>query len=324
MKKTCKLENIERENIRLDKYLTEVLEVSRNQIEHLIKSGNVRVDGNSVLKRSYKIKTDNSIEIEFPEKREVESEYEVDFDIPVIYEDDYLMVINKPENIIVHTAPSVKEATVVDWLKKRGVSLSTINGDERHGIVHRLDKGTTGAMIIAKDNETHKALSLQLEKREMGRYYLAISDIPLKDDIIIEAPLDRNPRNRLKMAVVENGRYAKTLFKKYLPSRDSKEELILCKLFTGRTHQIRVHLETLKRHIIGDVLYGFKSKKGKIESVLLHAHTIYFKHPVTGEYLHIEAKINKSMLSYINKKFLLELENDKIKNLHNFFNSDSN
>ena len=318
------IENIEDENRRLDKYLSEILDVSRNQIEHLIKDENVKIDSVTVSKRSHKIHIGNIVEIEFPDKREVKSEYDVDFNIPVIYEDDYLMVINKPANIVVHPAPSVREATVVDWLKKRGVSLSTINGDERHGIVHRLDRGTTGAMIIAKDNETHKLLSSQLEDRTMGRYYVAISDLPLKDDIVVEANLGRNRKNRLKMAVVEDGRYAKTLFKKYKLSKDEKQEILFCKLFTGRTHQIRVHLETLKRHIIGDDLYGFKSKKGKIDNILLHAHTIYFRHPATGEYLHIEAQINEAMLNYIDKKFLLELENEKIKNLHSFFNSNNN
>jgi len=312
------------ESIRLDKYLTTVLDSSRNQIEQLIKNSNVLINNVLVKKPSHKMKIDDEVEVNFPEKRKIDSEFEVNFDIPIIYEDDYLMIINKPANVVVHSAPSVREATVVDWLKKNGFSLSTLNGDERHGIVHRLDKGTTGAMLIAKDNETHRILSAQLEDRTMGRYYVAISDIPLKDDIIVEANLGRSTKNRLKMAVTESGRYAKTLFKKFKLSKDEKEEIIFCKLFTGRTHQIRVHLESLKRHIIGDSLYGFKSRKGKISNILLHAHTIYFKHPKSGEYLHIEAEINDEMLKYIDKKFLLEIENAKIQNLHNYFNSDLN
>jgi 23S rRNA pseudouridine1911/1915/1917 synthase len=305
---------------RIDRYLASALGESRNQIEQLIKSGVVKVDGKTVQKTGFKLLKSRTIEIEFPEMVETQSQYSVDFDVPIIYEDEYLLVVNKPADLVVHSAPSVREATLVDWLKHRGISLSTISGEERHGIVHRLDKGTTGAMVIAKDNETHRDLSRQLSDRTMGRYYLAIINIPLKDDRVVEAPIGRNPQNRLKMGVVESGKQAKTLFKKIALSRDEKRELIGAKLYTGRTHQIRVHLSTLGRYIIGDNLYGFKPKKDTINNIQLHAHTIYFIHPKSGERLEIDAEVSPSMLSYINENFSLELKNGKFENLPNIFN----
>lgn len=306
---------------RVDKYLSKILDVSRNQIEQLIKNGNVKVDGDEVKKGGYKLKN-SLLEVSLPSPEKSDTLYPVNFDVPILYEDDYLLVVNKPPNVVVHSAPSVKEATLVDWLKERGVSLSTINGDERHGIVHRLDKGTTGAMVVAKDNRTHSLLSQQLADRTMGRYYLAIVDNPLKDDnLVVEAPVGRNPNNRLKMGVVENGRYAKTLFKKITSSEKSRYEIIGAKLFTGRTHQIRVHLSTLSRYIIGDNLYGFKSKQDNIENILLHAHTIYFRHPISGETMYVDAEIDRGMLDYINKYFSLELKNEKIENFHTIFHN---
>jgi len=307
---------------RVDRYLSQALDVSRNQIEQLIRGGNVKLNGKVIKKGGVKLKNSSTLEVYFPTPQKSDALYPVDFDIPILYEDNYLMVLNKPPNIVVHPAPSVKEATLVDWLKERNFSLSNLNGDERHGIVHRLDKGTTGAILIAKDNKTHSLLSQQLKDRTMGRYYLAIIDNPLKsDNIIVEAPIGRNPNNRLKMGVVENGRYAKTLFKKITSSENSSYELIGAKLWTGRTHQIRVHLSTLGRHIIGDNLYGFKSKKVNIDNVLLHAHTIYFRHPISGDTIYVDAKIDRGMLDFINKYFALELQNEKIDNFHTIFNS---
>ena len=309
---------------RLDKYLSSYLGVSRNQIQQLIKDGNVKIDGQIILKTGYKLK--NSIlEISYPSKSNSSSAKQIDFDIPILYEDDYLLVLNKPPNLVIHPAPSVKGITLVDWLKDRGFSLSTLNGEERHGIVHRLDKGTTGVILVAKDNKTHSMLSQQLANRTMGRYYLAIINLPLKNDTtIVNSPIGRNPKNRLKMGIVENGREAKTMFKKIATSENSRYELIGAKLFTGRTHQIRVHLSTLNRYILGDELYGPKSSKDKSSNILLHAHTIYFQHPITKQTVFIDGKIDKGMIDYINKYFLLELKNEKIENFHTIFNNYNN
>ncbi|MDX1295359.1 MAG: RluA family pseudouridine synthase, partial [Sulfurimonadaceae bacterium] len=225
----------------------------------------------------------------------------------IVYEDDDLLVINKPSGVTVHPAPSVKEATLVDWLKLKGIRLSTISGEERHGIVHRLDKGTSGMMVIAKNNETHEALSKQLQDKTMGRYYLAVVTPPMKEDLtLIDKPIGRSPANRLKMANVEHGKEAQTLFKKLYPSRDEKQELIACKLFTGRTHQIRVHLETMSRHIIGDHLYGVQSGGGKVARILLHAYILYFIHPKSNERVTFTTPIPNEMNEYLNKYFETE------------------
>lgn len=289
------------QNDRLDKVLATELDVSRNQVEKLIKDGLVSVNSKTVTKTSFKVEEGDEVSYEF-KKAEKKEAAAVDFDVEVLYEDEYLMVINKPAGLVVHPAPSVKEPTLVDWLIGRGISLSTISGEERHGIVHRIDKETTGALVIAKSNEAHEKLSLQLQDKSMGRYYLALIDYPLKENTIVDKPIGRNPNNRLKMDVVPHGKEAKTAFVKLAQGRDDVE-LIGAKLFTGRTHQIRVHLATLGRHILGDDLYGFKSKRAKIPRVFLHAYLLYLTHPVTGEKMEFTAPLFDDMKAYLAKYF---------------------
>ena len=286
---------------RIDKVLAQELDVSRNQVEKLVKDGLVSVNGKTITKNSVKVIKGDEIAYEFKEA-EKRAPVEIDFDVEILYEDAYLMVINKPSGLVVHPAPSVKEATLVDWLVKKGISLSTISGEERHGIVHRIDKETTGALVVAKDNKVHEMLSEQLQDKSMGRYYLALIDCPLKEDIVVDKPIGRNPKNRLKMDVVAHGKSAKTAFKK-LVSTEHGTELIAAKLFTGRTHQIRVHLNTLGRHILGDDLYGFKSKRDKISRVNLHAYLLYLVHPVTGEKMEFTAPLFDDMKTYMIKYF---------------------
>ena len=286
---------------RIDKVLAAALDVSRNQVEKLVKDGLVSVNGKTITKNSVKVVEGDEIAYTFKEA-EKRAPVEIDFDVDILYEDEYLLVINKPSGLVVHPAPSVKEATLVDWLVKKGVSLSTISGEERHGIVHRIDKETTGALVVAKDNKTHEALSEQLQDKSMGRYYLALIDCPLKADTIVEKPIGRNPNNRLKMDVVPHGKTAKTAFKKLLETSHGTE-LIAAKLFTGRTHQIRVHLNTLGRHILGDDLYGFKSKRDRIARVNLHAYLLYLTHPVSGKKMAFVAPLFDDMTQYMAKYF---------------------
>ena len=286
---------------RLDRVLTDVLGESRNQVEQLIKEGLVSLNGKIVLKTGKKLSVGDKIEYGFKEVVPKIAPV-IDFDVEILYEDEVMMVINKPSGLVVHPAPSVKEATLVDWLIHKGISLSTISGEERHGIVHRIDKDTTGALVIAKSNEAHQKLSEQLQDKSMGRYYLALIDYPLKDSGVVEKPIGRNPNNRLKMDVVSNGKEAKSAFYK-LTETSKKIELIVVKLFTGRTHQIRVHLESLGRHILGDELYGFKSKKDTIERVYLHAYKLYMTHPKTGKKMEFVAPLFDDMQRYIDKEF---------------------
>ncbi len=295
---------------RLDTFLASQIGQTRSQVAHLIKQKCVFVESKLVARPGVKLKAGQNVKVEFPEPKE-EKALDVDFDVEIIYEDDDVLVINKPSGVTVHPAPSVKEATLVDWLKHKGVRLSTISGEERHGIVHRLDKGTSGTMVVAKNNEAHEFLSEQLQDKSMGRYYIAVLNPPLKEDVTtIEGNIGRSANNRLKMACVDSGKYAKTKFKQLAMSRDDKNQLVACKLFTGRTHQIRVHLETINRHIIGDHIYAISPKEEKSERILLHAYVIYFIHPTTKEKVLFRANFDDVMGEYLNKKFDLENLNE--------------
>lgn len=297
---------------RLDAIMSKELALPRNQIEQLIKQVGVKVNDKEVKKSGYKIKGDEVIEYDFIQAVKEKEHYEVDFDIDVLYEDEDILIINKPPYLTTHPAPSVREATVVDWLIKRGVSLSTISGAERHGIVHRIDKETSGALVIAKNNEAHLGLSSQLVDKSMGRYYLAIIDIPLKDDIVINKPIGRSRKNRLKMDVVPGGRESKSAFCKLSLAKDETKELVGAKLFTGRTHQIRVHLNSLSRHVLGDDLYGFKSQNSKIPRVMLHAYILYLQHPRTGEFMQVIAPPFEDFENVLEKHFNKEDTDEKM------------
>ncbi len=296
---------------RLDTFLSSQIGQTRSQIAGLIKANCVFVDEKKVARPGVKLKTGQKVRVEFPEAKKEEAR-DVDFDVEVLYEDDDVLVINKPSGVTVHPAPSVKDATLVDWLKHKGIRLSTISGEERHGIVHRLDKGTSGTMVVAKNNEAHEFLSAQLKDKSMGRYYIAVLQPPLKDDItVIEGNIGRSAHNRLKMACgLEHGKPAKTMFKQLALSSDEKSQLVACKLFTGRTHQIRVHLETINRHIIGDHIYGLSPKIEKAERILLHAYMIYFVHPTTKELMSFTAEFDEYMKTKVDKKFDLESLNE--------------
>ncbi|MDD3462369.1 MAG: RluA family pseudouridine synthase [Sulfurospirillaceae bacterium] len=299
-------------NERLDIAMSRALNTPRNQIEKFIKQEGVLVNEKIIKKPSFKVGEGDAVSYELVEAKFQNNFAPIDFDIDILYEDDDMLVINKPPFLTVHPAPSVKEATLVDWLKFKGISLSTLSGEQRHGIVHRIDKETSGALVVAKNNSAHLALSTQLEDKSMGRYYVALIDTPLKENIVVDLPIARNPKNRLKMTVIEDGREAKSAFCKIALSRDGKSELILAKLFSGRTHQIRVHLNSLSRHILGDSLYGFKSQNSKIPRVMLHAYMLYLKHPRTGKPLEIRAPFFDDFKLYLEKNFNKEELYEKI------------
>lgn len=485
---------------RLDVFLSSQLGISRNQISNLIKSEAVRVDGAVQSRPGYKLSAGELVHIDYPAPAPQQMSAErLDFDVEILYEDDDLLVVNKPAGLTVHPAASVKEPTLVDWLKSRGYLLSSLGGELRAGIVHRLDKLTSGALLVAKNNA---ALSAQLSDKSIGRIYLALIDLPLKEPCVIERPIARNPANRLKMGIVPGGRSAKSAFYEILSgvelaelqksaercdeilgagagdgtaagksagadkisatdkilaanastsrilaankismgatdkildvdkisatdkisdattgagkisavstgadkilsaSRDADMSKILAtdvsasknagmdeilddyagaenadeisnncmrnvvkisiqsadkipssradnadkiltakmsvdqtqaarlaenkalnfknpaqnqnlppislksfnlvaaKLFTGRTHQIRVHLSSINRHILGDHLYGFKSENAKISRILLHAYLLYFIHPRSGKEVKICANLPSEFLNF--------------------------
>lgn len=478
---------------RLDVFLSSQLGISRNQISSLIKSAAVRVDGAVQSKPGYKLSAGELVHIDYPAPAPQQTSAErLDFDVEILYEDDDLLVVNKPAGLTVHPAASVKEPTLVDWLKSRDYLLSTLGGELRAGIVHRLDKLTSGALLVAKNNAAHTALSAQLSDKSMGRIYLALIDLPLKEPCVIERPIARNPANRLKMGIVPGGRSAKSAFYEILSGAELTElqnsaqkcdeilgagnstaagksagaddgtaagksagadkisavdkilavnagasrilaankismgatdkildvdkisatdkisdattgadtskisatdvstrgneilnadpargedkisttdasasrnadmdeilndnadkipknhadnadkiltadmnanetkaarlaenkalnfknpaqnqilppislksfNLVAAKLFTGRTHQIRVHLSSINRHILGDHLYGFKSENAKISRILLHAYLLYFIHPRSGKEVKICAGLPSEFLNF--------------------------
>ncbi len=465
---------------RLDVFLSSQLRISRNQISNLIKSAAVRVDGAVQTKPCYKLSAGELVRIDYPAPAPQQTNAErLNFDVEILYEDDDLLVVNKPAGLTVHPAASVKEPTLVDWLKSRGYLLSTLGGELRAGIVHRLDKLTSGALLVAKNNAAHAALSAQLSDKSMGRIYLALIDLPLKEPCVIERPIARNPANRLKMGIVPGGRSAKSAFYEILSGAELSElqnsaqkrdeilnasdgtaagksagaddgtaagkgagadkilavdkilaanagasrilasnkismgatdkildvdkisvadkisdtttgagkisvvstgedkilnasrdadmskilatdasasknarmdeilndyagadkiltakmsayearsvrlaenkvlnfknpaqnqilppislknfNLVAAKLFTGRTHQIRVHLSSINRHILGDHLYGFKSENAKISRILLHAYLLYFIHPRSGKEVKICAGLPSEFLNF--------------------------
>lgn len=209
---------------RLDVFLSSQLGISRNQISNLIKSEAVRVDGVVQSRPGYKLSAGELVHIDYPAPAPQQtSAQRLDFDVEILYEDDDLLVVNKPAGLTVHPAASVKEPTLVDWLNSRGYLLSTLGGELRAGIVHRLDKLTSGALLVAKNNAAHAALSAQLSDKSMGRIYLALIDLPLKQPCVIERPIARNPANRLKMGIVPGGRNAKSAFYEILSGAELTE-----------------------------------------------------------------------------------------------------
>lgn len=298
---------IQEDFARIDTFLSKELNLPKNQILGLIKHSLILINDKICHKGGIPIKKNDQITILNPKQPiKPQKETKTHLDIEIIYEDDDILILNKPSNLVVHGAPSVKDETLVDWLKAKNFTLSNLSGEERYGIVHRLDKDTTGGIIIAKNNISHANLSMQLQSKTLGRYYLAIIDCPIKDSIIVECQLGRNPKNRLKMTKLDHqqsitSRYSKSLFIPLLTNEQKNIQLIAVKLFTGRTHQIRAHLESISRHIIGDQTYGYHGNfKGRI---LLHAYLIYLIHPTTKKNLLFKASIFDDMLEFLETNF---------------------
>ena len=295
-------EFISSKSTRLDQELALYLKISRNQVLSLIKGGNVSVNDKVVTKAGFNLNLDDKISFILPQTTQIQSEFKAEFDVEILYEDSDILVINKPIGVTVHPAPSVKEATLVEWLKQKNYTLSTIGGVERAGIVHRLDKGTSGVMVVAKNNESHASLSSQLSSKDMGRIYLALCDLPLKENCIIDRPIGRHPQNRLKNTIVSGAKSAKSAFANILTTQNKRVNLIAAKLFTGRTHQIRVHLASINRHILGDDLYGFKSNSDRISRIFLHAYILRLIHPRSNQIMEFKAPLPNEFYELIGKE----------------------
>ncbi len=271
---------------RLDKLLARRLpEHSRSRLAKLIASDSVTVDG-VVARSSLKVEVGQVVEL--PEITETAAHdlTPADIELEVVFEDEWLLVVNKPRGLATHPAPSLKEPSLVNALLGRGQALSQGSEPWRPGIVHRLDKDTTGLMLVAKSDRAHGLLSAQMASRWAERRYLAIAMGEIeRDRTRVEAPIGRDPRNRQRMAVVSGGKPAITHVEKL--ARVDAGTLVGCKLETGRTHQIRVHLQAIAHPVVGDRLYG---PKGQEPSPLqLHAAMLAFKHPITEEQLELFA-----------------------------------
>jgi len=286
--------------LRLDTYLVmqDDVEESRSYISTLIANGHVTVDGQVVTKPSYSVRTDQEINLEIPDAEPVDLSPE-HMELDVVYEDRHLLVINKPAGLIIHPSGTCHGGTLVNALLAHCDNLSGISGELRPGIVHRLDKDTTGLIMVAKDNLTHRGLSEQLSARTVKRRYLALVwHIPQPASDRIDAPIGRDLNNRQKMAVTETGKRAVTNYK--VLRSFTRASMIECRLETGRTHQIRVHMSSVMGcPIIADDKYGgcrprgIPSTVGSREMVrdavriaghqMLHAETLGFIHPVTEQ-----------------------------------------
>lgn len=275
---------------RLDVWLTAALkDFSRSYVEKLIQDGNAAVNGKKV-KSGYKLKAGDNIEVDIPEPKPLEVKAE-EIELDVIHEDEDIIVINKPRGMVVHPAAGNYTGTLVNALLRHcGGSLSDINGVIRPGIVHRIDKDTSGVLVIAKNNRSHKILSDMLKEHDINRIYIAVAEgIITADRGTVDAPIGRHPVDRKKMAVnLKNGRRAVTHFK--VLERFADTTLLELRLETGRTHQIRVHMSYIGHPLVGDNVYGRKKQKYDFEGQALHAGTLGFIHPGTGEYVEYKAK----------------------------------
>ena len=280
---------------RIDSYLASELSISRSKVQKLIKEGLVTVNGD-IVSNNYVVKLGDKILVDDDLDYEIRVEAE-DIDIDVVYEDEWLLVINKESGMVVHPAPGHYSHTLVNALLYR-FQLSS-KDSIRPGIVHRLDKDTSGLMLVAKNDEVHDALSKMIASKEVERHYLAIVDgVILHDTGTIDAPIGRDPNNRQKMAVTDvNGKEAITHFR--VLETFTNHTLVECILETGRTHQIRVHMAYIGHPVVNDPMYG----RGKATEFgqMLHSKSIKFKHPVTGEELFFEVDPPREFLDVLEK-----------------------
>jgi 23S rRNA pseudouridine1911/1915/1917 synthase len=284
---------------RIDKYLAEIfVDKSRSFIQGLIEKDDIKVN-NKTPKSNYKLRALDEIEVTFsePEVLRVEAE---EIPINILYEDKDVVVVNKPQGMVVHPAPGNYNGTLVNALLYHSKDISSINGIKRPGIVHRIDKDTSGVLVVAKNDEAHNKLSDQLKDHSMKREYYALVEGRLKNDKgIIDKPLARNKRDRLKIGIVEGGKRAVTHYE--VLERFNGYTLIKCILETGRTHQIRVHMASIGFPLVGDPLYGFKKQRFKLKGQVLHAKTLGFVHPSKNEYMEFTTELPEYFQEIIEK-----------------------
>jgi 23S rRNA pseudouridine1911/1915/1917 synthase len=287
----------EHKDLRIDVYLSNNFEdKSRSYIQNLIEEGKITVNGN-FKKSNYKLRIDDKVQVEVPDPVALDVKPQ-EIPLDILYEDKDVVVVNKPQGMVVHPAAGVYEGTLVNALLNHCKDLSGINGVTRPGIVHRIDKDTSGVLVVAKNDYAHNKLAEQLKDHSMTRTYVALTEGVFKQDNgTVEAPLARHPQERIKIAVVKDGRNAVTHYK--VMERYKSNSLIECNLETGRTHQIRVHMAHIGHPLVGDPVYGFKKQRFKLEGQMLHAKVLGFIHPTKEVYMEFEAEIPEHFLSVL-------------------------
>lgn len=281
---------------RLDLFVAGSLDLSRNQAATLIAQGHVLVDGRRE-KASYRAREGEKVTVEIPEPKGIQVEGE-DIPLDIVHEDDDILVVNKPAGMVVHPAPGNWTGTLVNALKGRGGPLSEAPEEGREGIVHRLDKETSGLLLVAKTDRAHRLLGAALQARKIVRRYAALSWGHLNEErLTIEQPIARDPRDRKRMAVVNTGRPARTDLTRL--ARFDSADLLRAHLFTGRTHQIRVHLASIGHPVVGDDTYGGGGGRRLVNLPprrhFLHAAWLVFRHPVTGETIDLRAPLPEDL-----------------------------
>nr|WP_072514245.1 RluA family pseudouridine synthase [Ndongobacter massiliensis] len=279
---------------RLDRYLSHYFpEVSRTRIAKAIRTGQIQCNEKSV-KPSTLVRPGDAIQIA-EDALQLAPICPEPYPLSVLYEDDTLLVVNKPPQMVTHPTSAVRTGTLVNALLARGHALSTLNGPERPGIVHRLDVDTTGALVVAKDDATHQALADQFRNRQTEKTYVALLEGVMKErEQMVEAPIGRLHHQR-RMSVFEDGKVAKSRFRKI----DAKEGSVLVEvdLYTGRTHQIRVHAKYVGMPVLGDALYGVKKSRFHARRPFLHAWRLRFLHPQRGYFLIVQAPIPEDFVA---------------------------
>lgn len=281
----------ESEGQRLDRFLTEQCEgITRSALQNLIEEGAVLCNGSPAPKR-YKVRAGDAVSVTIRDPRPLDAQPQ-DIPLDIVYEDDSLIVVNKPKGMVVHPAPGNPDGTLVNALLYHCAGqLSGIGGAIRPGIVHRIDKDTSGLLVVAKNDEAHQALSEQMSVHSIHRVYHAVVYGNLKEDSgFVEAPIGRDPRDRKKMAITDNhSRYAYTGWQ--VLERFGNFTYIACRLKTGRTHQIRVHMASIGHPLAGDGVYGPRNVIRALNGQCLHAKELGFVHPVTGEYMQFDSPL---------------------------------
>ena len=295
---------------RIDKFISNEENITRSVVVRLLEEGRVLVNQKTIAK-NYKLRGGETITIEYPEIGESDAEPQ-NIPLDIVYEDNDIIVINKPSGMVVHPAPGNPDGTLVNALLYHcGDSLSGIGGTARPGIVHRIDKDTSGLLVVAKNDSAHLSLSGQLKTHSVGRVYYAVVCGNIKNDTgTVDAPIGRNPVDRKKMAVIKDplSKSAKEAITHYeVISRFVGYTLIKCMLETGRTHQIRVHMASIGHPILGDPVYGgngtkfAQMNKSLLNGQCLHAKELYLTHPTSGKEMHFECELPEGTVRLLEK-----------------------